>query len=189
MQQLKIFKTHPDIVLPKYGTAEAACFDLAYQPAGKTTFKGYTMRNSSFEKEIETDGLIVVYPGERVLIPTGLIFDIPKGWSVRVHPRSGLALKNGIILSNCEGVIDSDYFHETMVMTWNTSERYFMINPGDRIAQAEVVPVNQVEFVETTVQPTQRTDRVGGHGSTGVSETVAKHWPDLSNWKPERVVT
>ena len=180
MRELKVYKTHPDVVLPKYGTAQAACFDLAYNPAGKTHYKAYTRDNILFEQAIyPPDDLIILDPGVRALIPTGLIFDIPEGWSIRVHPRSGLALKQGLILSNCEGVIDSDYFHETFIMTWNTSNVRQMISPGDRIAQAEVVPVIQVELVETTVQPVQKTDRIGGYGSTGVSETVKKHWPDL----------
>ncbi len=169
MTQLKIYKTHKEIVLPKFGTEQAACFDLAYQPHGKYEYKGYNAFNSTFTRPIQGQGTLVVMPGDRIMVPTGLIFDIPEGYSVRIHPRSGLSYKQGLVLANLEAVIDSDYVQETFVLLTNLSENPQTIKPGDRIAQAELVQQIKYEIAETTVAPTQKTDRVGGLGSTGVA--------------------
>jgi dUTP pyrophosphatase len=108
-----------------------------------------------------------------MLIPTGLVFNIPDGYSIRIHPRSGISFKNGIQLANCEGVIDSDYYHETFVALVNMSDVPFTIKHGDRIAQAELVQDLGAKFSETTERPEMRTNRQGGFGSTGI-ETVEK---------------
>ena len=171
MTALKVFKTHSDIVLPAFATKEAACFDLAAQFSGKSSYQGYTKENAEFTRTFEMyNNTIVLMPGERAMVPTGLIFDIPKGYSIRVHPRSGLSYKQGLILANLEGVIDSDYYHETMVLLHNTSEIKVVIRNGDRVAQAELVKSEVYKITETKTQPTQRTDRKGGMGSTGVSK-------------------
>ena len=169
MTQLKVYKTHNEVVLPKFGTEQAACFDLAYQPYGKSQYTGYNSFNSTFTRPIQGQGALVVMPGDRIMVPTGLIFDIPEGYSVRIHPRSGLSYKQGLILANLEAVIDSDYVQETFVLLTNLSENPQSINPGDRIAQAELVQQIKYEITETTVVPAQKTDRVGGLGSTGVA--------------------
>jgi dUTP pyrophosphatase len=103
------------------------------------------------------------------MVPTGLIFDIPEGYSVRIHPRSGLSYKQGLILANLEAVIDSDYIHETFVLLTNISENHITINNGDRVAQAELVKQEKYAISETTNKPVQKTDRTGGLGSTGVA--------------------
>lgn len=168
---LKIFKTHPDVTLPKFGTDQAACFDLAAQFHGKVTYTGYNQQNAEITRSFEMyNNTIVVIPGERIMVPTGLIFDIPEGYSIRVHPRSGLSFKQGLVLANLEGVIDSDYYHETMVLIYNMSDTKATINNGDRIAQAELVKSEKYKIVETKTQPTQKTNRKGGMGSTGVSK-------------------
>lgn len=169
MTQLKVYKTHPEVVLPKFGTEQAACFDLAYQPHGKSQYAGYSAFNSTFTRPIQGEGTLVVMPGDRIMVPTGLIFDIPEGYSVRIHPRSGLSYKQGLVLANLEAVIDSDYVQETFVLLTNLSENPQSIKVGDRIAQAELVEQIKYEITETTVAPTQKTDRVGGLGSTGVA--------------------
>jgi dUTP pyrophosphatase len=169
MTQLKVYKTHNEVVLPKFGTEQAACFDLAYQPHGKSQYTGYNCYNSTFTRPIQGQGTLVVMPGDRIMVPTGLIFDIPEGYSVRIHPRSGLSYKQGLVLANLEAVIDSDYVQETFVLLTNLSENPQSINVGDRIAQAELVQQIKYEIAETTVAPTQKTDRVGGLGSTGVA--------------------
>ena len=102
------------------------------------------------------------------MIPTGYILDIPEGYSVRLHPRSGLSLRHGIVLANCEAVIDSDYFDELFLLIQNNSEVSVNIHHGERLAQAELVKCEKYIIEETSVQPTQRTDRVGGLGSTGL---------------------
>jgi dUTP pyrophosphatase len=174
LTKLKIYKTHPDIFLPKFATEEAACFDIAAQYAGKHSYTGYNSQNAPFEGVISTHSgnQITIMPGDRVLVPTGLIFDIPKGYSVRIHPRSGLSYKQGIVLANLEAVIDSDYYQETFIILTNTSVNKVRISNGDRIAQAELVKSVSYTIEETTEAPKQRTDRVGGLGSTGVSANV-----------------
>ena len=111
---------------------------------------------------------IDLLPGWRYLIPTGIIFDIPDDYSIRIHPRSGLAWKNGVTVANCEGVIDSDYYHETFVMLHNISDKSFTIFQGDRIAQIEFHTDTYMALKEVENPPTQKTDREGGLGHTGV---------------------
>jgi dUTP pyrophosphatase len=184
MTQLKIYKTHPEVVLPKFGTEQAACFDLAYQPYGKSEYVGYNAFNATFTRPIRGAGTLVVMPGDRIMVPTGLIFDIPEGYSIRIHPRSGLSYKQGLVLANLEAVIDSDYVQETFVLLTNLSENPQSINVGDRIAQAELVEQIKYEIVETTIAPTQKTDRVGGLGSTGVTTLDEKR----GRGRPKKVV-
>lgn len=169
MIRLNIYKTHPDIVLPKFATKGSACFDLSFQSAGKTEYTGYNSFNAPFTRNLHDEGAIVIMPGERIMVPTGLIFDIPEGYSVRIHPRSGLSYKQGLVLANLEAVIDSDYVQETFVLLTNTSENPVSINNGDRIAQAEMIKSEEYVLWETFEAPTQKTDRTGGLGSTGVA--------------------
>jgi dUTP pyrophosphatase len=104
---------------------------------------------------------------ERVLIPTGLIFDIPKGYSVRLHSRSGLVWNDGVYLTNGEGIIDYDYVEPIFVMLTNISQSPKTINNGDRVCQAELVEKVYHSLEEIKEQPTQKTERDGGFGSTG----------------------
>ena len=104
---------------------------------------------------------------ERVLVPTGLIFDIPAGYSVRLHSRSGLAYKEGLYLTNCEGIIDHDYIEPVFAMMTNISQAPKSINNGDRICQAELVEKVYHSLLEIQEPPTQKTERDGGFGSTG----------------------
>lgn len=168
MLTLKMYKTAKEVTLPKFGTQQAACFDLAFQSYGKEEYSGYNNYNKAFTRPI-TDGKITIMPGDRVMVPTGLIFDIPEGYSVRIHPRSGLSYKQGLVLANLEAVIDSDYVHETFVLLTNTTENPQTISNGDRVAQAELVPQLRYALEETQNQPGQKTDRIGGLGSTGVA--------------------
>lgn len=185
MNRLNIYKTHPDIVLPKFGTKQAACFDLAFQAAGKNTYSGYNSYNAPFTREL-VNGNIRIMPGDRILVPTGMIFDIPEGYSVRIHPRSGTSYKQGLILANLEAVIDSDYVQETFVLLTNTSQVDHTINNGDRIAQAELVKKEDYVLWEIFDAPTQKTDRVGGLGSTGVS-TIQTEQVKRGRGRPRKV--
>lgn len=171
MNRLSIFRTHGDVVLPKFATKGSACFDLAFQAAGKVSYKGFSAFNAPFTRDIH-NGRIIIMPRDRILVPTGLIFDIPEGFSVRIHARSGLSLKAGLVLANSEAVIDSDYIDETMVMLMNVSDNQQFINNGDRVAQAELVKKEEYTLWETYARPVQKTDRVGGLGSTGVAQSV-----------------
>jgi len=167
MNRLNIFKTHPDIVLPKFATKQAACFDISFQAEGKALYHGYNMNNAPFNRPL-SDGSIRIMPKDRILVPTGLIFDIPQGYSVRIHPRSGLSYNQGLVLANLDAVIDSDYVQETFILLTNNSEVDQTIYHGDRIAQAELVKKEEYILWEIFEAPTQKTDRDGGLGSTGV---------------------
>jgi dUTP diphosphatase len=114
------------------------------------------------------DGDRVVSPGERTLVPTGLVLEIPEGWEGQVRPRSGLALRHGMVLPNAPGTIDSDYRGEVMVILANLGSEAVTIRRGDRIAQLVVAPVAAVTWVESEeLAASERAD--GGFGSTGRS--------------------
>jgi dUTP pyrophosphatase len=109
---------------------------------------------------------MVIPPGGRALVPTGLAVAIPDGFEMQVRPRSGLALKHGVTVLNAPGTVDSDYRGEVGVILFNTGAEPFMIARGDRIAQAVFAPVTQAAWEEVVVLPeTQR--GAGGFGSTG----------------------
>lgn len=168
METLKIWKTHPSNQIPRKQTEGSACFDLQFQGHGKREYKGFSRMNKAFSRPL--NNMIVVQPGDRVMVPTGLILDIPAGHSVRVHARSGLSLKQGLVLANAEGVIDSDYVEELMVLMWNISDNAINIYTGDRIAQAELIKDADYSIAETAARPLIKTSRVGGMGSTGVTD-------------------
>jgi len=110
---------------------------------------------------------VVVEPGKRALIPTGLSIALPEGYEAQIRPRSGLALKNGITVLNSPGTIDADYRGEIQVILINLGQENFTINRGMRIAQMIVASYARVVWNEVSVLPT--TDRgVGGFGSTGL---------------------
>jgi len=104
-------------------------------------------------------------PGERKLVPTGLILEL--GWEGQIRPRSGLALRHGITVANAPGTIDSDYRGEVGVLLINLGQEAFTIRRGERIAQLIVAPVESVEWEEAeTLAESSRGD--GGFGSTGL---------------------
>lgn len=111
---------------------------------------------------------VIIQPGERALIPTGLQLAIPVGYEVQVRPRSGLAIKNGITMLNSPGTIDADYRGEVKVIAINHGTEPFRVQHGDRIAQLVVAAVIQPIVIESDVlEDTERGE--GGFGSTGVS--------------------
>lgn len=111
---------------------------------------------------------VVLAPGARVLVPTGLRLAVPEGYEVQIRPRSGLALKYGICLPNAPGTIDSDYRGVLGVIVMNAGQESFEITHGMRIAQMVLAPVVRAAFalVETLDDTARGT---GGFGSTGVS--------------------
>ncbi|WP_299503422.1 dUTP diphosphatase [uncultured Roseobacter sp.] len=112
------------------------------------------------------DGDAQIAPGDRALIPTGLQMEIPEGYEVQVRPRSGLALKHGIMLVNSPGTIDSDYRGPVGIIVMNAGQDPFVVTHGMRIAQLVVAPVVQGDFA--IVGSLSETDRgAGGFGSTG----------------------
>ena len=167
MLSLKYYKHNPKAKDPIFATRGAACFDLH---ACFDDVKTYKVRQDTLTREIEKplrNGVLQIYTMERVLVPTGLVLDIPAGFSVRLHSRSGLAYTQGLYLTNCEGIIDSDYIEPVFAMMTNISQAPKSINNGDRICQAELVEMIQYDFKEIKKSPTQKTNRDGGFGSTG----------------------
>ncbi|MGI9352795.1 MAG: dUTP diphosphatase [Rhizobiaceae bacterium] len=116
---------------------------------------------------VPEDAAMVLAPGERKLVPTGLVMEIPKGHEGQIRPRSGLAYKHGITCLNTPGTIDADYRGEVMVLLINLGDDNFNVERGMRIAQMVIAPVNQVETIEVSLA--DETERgSGGFGSTGV---------------------
>jgi dUTP pyrophosphatase len=107
-----------------------------------------------------------IAPGQRVLIPTGLAIALPAGYELQIRPRSGLALRNGIILPNSPGTIDEDYRGEIQVIVLNTGSEPFRVERGTRIAQAVLAPVVRAAW-EEVVDLDVTTRNAGGFGSTG----------------------
>lgn len=134
-----------DLPLPSYQTQGAAGMDVRV----------------ALMKEITLE------PGERALVPTGLIMAIPKGYEVQIRPRSGLAIKHGITMVNSPGTIDTDFRGEIHLIVINHGQQAFTVKNGDRMAQMVVQRIHQAEIVQTSeVDQTQRGH--GGFGSTGV---------------------
>jgi dUTP pyrophosphatase len=109
---------------------------------------------------------VVLAPGERRLVPTGLAFAIPPGWEGQVRPRSGLALRHGLTVLNSPGTVDSDYRGEVAVILWNGGTEAVTIGRGDRIAQLLLARVPDVRWVEVAALPDSERGG-GGFGSSG----------------------
>jgi dUTP diphosphatase len=132
--------------LPAYQSEHAAGFDLV--------------------AAVPEDGALILDPSDRVLVPTGLVFELPQGYEAQIRPRSGLALKHGVTVLNSPGTIDADYRGEVKVLLVNLGSERFLIQRGDRIAQAVIAPVTHVEI--TAAEALSDTERgSGGFGSTG----------------------
>ncbi len=136
--------------LPSYETAGAAGADI----------------RASLEEEHREAGLIIG-PGARVLVPTGLAMEIPQGYEVQVRPRSGLSLKTSLLVVNAPGTIDCDYRGEVKVILGNFGNERFVVAHGERIAQLVVAPVTQGAFIATDDELSSTQRGAGGFGSTG----------------------
>lgn len=153
--KVKVKKIYADAQLPEYATDGSGCFDI----------RAYL--NTPFAEE----DVVEVGNGDTVVFDTGLSFEIPKGHVMMIYSRSGHGFKNDVRLSNCVGVIDSDYRGELKVKLtgdFNDGERSLLVYDGDRIAQGMVIPVKKIEFEE--VKELSKTKRGGkGFGSTGAA--------------------
>lgn len=154
MNQLKVHLCRTSAKMPTYATQGSACFDL------------YAAIDEPYYCCV----------GEPVTIPTGLKFDIPEGYALMIYSRSGHGFKSDVRLSNCVGVIDSDYVDEVMVKLSQDVDQFegdgwehkaFLVNPGDRIAQGMLIAVERTQFVELSDAPGKKGNREGGFGSTG----------------------
>lgn len=140
---------HSDgLELPAYETAGAAGMDL--------------------RAAVPADRPLLVLPGRRALVPTGLIFEIPQGWEGQVRPRSGLALRHGITCLNTPGTIDADYRGEVHVLLVNLGDEDFAIERGMRIAQLVLAPVGRLTVEERPLAGATARG-AGGFGSTGTA--------------------
>lgn len=124
-----------------------------------------TEKSAGLDLKANISEPITIRPMQRVLIPTELYMAVPDGYTLLVCSRSGLALKNGLCVLNSPGVVDSDYRMSVGVILANLSDVPYLVNPGDRVAQAILVKFEQIEWNE--VKSLDETDRKGGFGSTG----------------------
>ena len=125
---------------------------------------------------VETEAPVVLPPGARALIPTGLVLELPLGCEGQIRPRSGLALKHGVTVLNSPGTIDSDYRGEVQILLVNLGTEPFEVRRGERIAQLVVASVTKVELVATG--SLSRTKRgAGGFGSTSGGTPAKKRNP------------
>lgn len=125
-----------------------------------------TSGSAGMDLKAVLDETVVLAPGERKLIPTGLYIELPPGYEAQVRARSGLAIKHGITLINCVGTIDSDYRGEIKVPLVNLGSEDFEIKNGERIAQMVIARYEQVRWqITDELSETQRGE--GGFGHTG----------------------
>ena len=114
-------------------------------------------------------GPVVIAPGQRALVPTGLSIALPPGYELQIRPRSGLALRHGIVLPNSPGTVDEDYRGELQVIVMNAGTEAFTVERGMRIAQAVLAPVVRARWSDVaTLDETARGE--GGFGSTGIAQ-------------------
>ena len=148
---ISIQKLHPQAIVPQYMTDHAAGMDLC----------------------AALDEPIIVNPGQRLIVPTGIAMAIPPGFEGQVRPRSGLAIRQGITLLNSPGTIDADYRGEIGVIIINHGSDEVTFKHGDRIAQLVIAPVIQSSLrVVSNLSETDRGD--GGFGHTGLQNTEEK---------------
>jgi dUTP pyrophosphatase len=133
-----------DLPLPRYMTDHAAGMDIVAAVAAE----------------------VVIAPGERALIPTGIAIALPEGYEAQIRPRSGLALRNGVTLVNTPGTIDADYRGEIQIIMINHGAESFVVCRGDRIAQMIVAPVSRVTW-DLTQGLSDTARGSGGFGHTG----------------------
>ncbi len=160
MENFYIKKTDDakDLELPRFMTPGSAGMDLY----------------ASIDEET------IIKTGERKLIPTGIMIDIPVGYEAQIRPRSGLAYKHGVTVLNAPGTIDSDYRGEIKALLINHGQEDFKINRGDRICQMVINKVEMITFLEVDeLSDTLRGD--GGFGHSGVS--IEDKTPIVNNEK------
>lgn len=145
-----------DLPLPKYQSDGAAGLDLM--------------------AAVEEGTPLVLAPGKRTLVPTGLVIELPHGYEAQVRPRSGLALKHGVTVLNSPGTVDSDYRGEVKIILVNLGEVAFEIRRGERVAQLVVASVITAKLkVMDALSQTAR--GAGGFGSTGPKGAARKKNP------------
>ncbi len=151
---LKCKKLHPDAIIPKYQNEGDAGFDF------------YALVDNNLK-------YVVVDPKNQIIIRTGISCTIPKGYEIQIRPRSGLAYKNQITITNSPGTVDSGYVipNEIKIIVYNLSNKNFFIKNGDRIAQGVLSDVKKAIFEEIfeIIEEDNSRNRGGGFGNTGIS--------------------
>lgn len=168
---LHIYCLDQDVKIPQKATSGAAAFDIRTFLSLHETVNVCNHRLENFDIEVESDEhgtqYIVMPPWSSAMVPTGIKMNIPDGYSVRFHPRSGNSHKRHLVLANQEAVIDSDYIDEVFVLLYNMNSVEQMITEGQRICQAELIQDNEYYIEETEHEPVKKTEREGGLGHTG----------------------
>jgi dUTP pyrophosphatase len=167
---MNVYKVNDRASVPEYATAGSACFDIKACITRGQRLRSYNAFNKEMQIVVKGVGgnpdSFQLPPGIRVLVPTGLIFDIPEKHVMKMYIRSSQALKKGLTMVNGVGIIDSDYVEESFMMLENISDSMALIEHGERIAQCLIEKTLRTKIVETTDKPGIKTDRDGGFGST-----------------------
>jgi dUTP pyrophosphatase len=170
---MKIFRLNEYARMPEFATKGSACFDLNSCLTKDTKIKTFTPHNKEVIVPVRVgkdgEASFQLHTQFRVLIPTGLIFDIPEKHVLKVFPRSGMAIKYGLTLVNNVGIIDSDYVEELFISIINVSDTTVTIYNNDRLAQARLEKDVVTKLEEVLERPTRKTEREGGFGSTGTN--------------------
>jgi dUTP pyrophosphatase len=169
---MKVFRDKESASIPEFATEGSACFDLRACLDEGDRVTAFNPHNKEMQIPVKTVGgkrSIQLHPAFRTLIPTGLIFDIPKNHEMKIYIRSSMALKYGLMLANGVAVIDSDYVDPTYIMVFNASDTPITIFHDDRIAQAQLIQLKDTALTERKSRPERKTDRDGGLGSTGTN--------------------
>lgn len=159
-------------IIPKFATSGSSCFDFVANFGDRAVLDSYSPKNNKIWHRVRknSDGVnqVILEPGDRVLIPTGLWFDLPEQTELLIFARSGLSLKKGLALANGVGVVDSDYVEEVFVILVNNSRSSVVVEEGERIAQGRISYTTKIVLSSMSEKPRQKTERNGGFGSTGV---------------------
>lgn len=151
--------------LPKHETELSAGLDLIADFSGIESREDVKVFDGAYASgNWSKEQLVTLPPHSRVLIPTRIFMELPKGYEAQIRPRSGLALKQGLSIMNSPGTIDADYRGEVGVIITNQGLKPIIINHGDKIAQMVVAKHEQVEWVQEELSKTERGE--GGFGST-----------------------
>lgn len=165
MTNLYIKKLTPLAELPTRATFHSAGLDVR-ACLWEQTVTVFTESGAKLEREVVA-GTIALWPGDRVMIPTGMKMSVDAEYCIKLYPRSGISLKHGLSLINCVGIGDRDYKEEYYVTLTNHGQKLQTIADGERVCQLMVERVEPVNLVEVDELPDVDSERNGGFGSTG----------------------
>ena len=161
MTNLYVEPFSTSIKIPTMATDHSACYDVYADLNGRDV----TMYNVG-KKVVKANCRLELYPGDRAIIPTGLKMCCDPGWKIELAPRSGNAIKKGLTLINCVGIVDADYRHEVGILLVNSGIEVVVIEDTERVAQLSLEKVYPVNMIIGQL-PETNSNRDGGMGSTG----------------------